>query len=489
MSFVSSSFFLFFPTVTILYFLLPHRFRWFFLLLASCVFYMAFIPAYILVLFALIAVDYTIARFIEKSEGHARHLLLVLSIAATAGALFIFKYFNFFNANIALLAHAFHLSYPAAVLSLAVPLGLSFHTFQSLSYVIEVYRRKWPAERHFGIYALYVMFYPQLVAGPIERPQHLLPQLHAEHTFDYERVKFGLMRMVWGFFKKMVVAQHLALVVDRAFASPESFDGSWLLIASLFFTLQLYFDFSAYCDIAIGAAQVMGFTLMENFNRPFAAKSMTEFWHRWHISLSSWFRDYFYYPILLTQKTMTPPRIYATVLLTFLVTGFWHGANWTFGIFGLLHGLYIVIGSMTQRARSRFYTLLGLLQFPRFYRALQVSTIFILMSFTCIFFRAPRITIAWYIIAHLFDGTAHLLDPEYLTHLIARSGLSLQAFGFIILSSAFVFVVEYWGREEGIFVRLSRQSIVIRWASYWGITAALVLLSEAANSAFIYFQF
>ncbi len=338
MSFISYSFLVFFPVVTILYFWTPQRLRWALLLFASCIFYVAFIPAYIFVLFGLIAVDYTAGRLLGKATGAYRKCILLASVISTCAVLLVFKYFNFANENIAALSSFLHWNYSIAALSLALPLGLSFHTFQSLSYVIEVYRGKFKPERHFGIYALYVMFYPQLVAGPIERPQHLLPQFYENHVFDYERVKTGLIRMAWGFFKKMAIADNLAIIVNPIFANPSQYGSISLIIASICFTLQIYFDFSGYCDIALGAAQVMGFTLMENFNRPFAAKSIAEFWRRWHISLSSWFRDYFYYPLVLSQKKVTPAKIYATTLFTFLVTGFWHGANWTFGIFGLLHG-------------------------------------------------------------------------------------------------------------------------------------------------------
>lgn len=460
------------------------------LLIASCIFYMAFIPAYIFVLLALIIVDYTAGVLLDRMQGRVRHFILLLSILSTAGALFIFKYFNFFNANVAFLMHVLHINYPIGVLMLAVPLGLSFHTFQSLSYVIEVYRGKQKAERHFGIYALYVMFYPQLVAGPIERPQHLLHQFYENHPFDYQRVKTGLIRMAWGFFKKMVVAEHLALVVDQVYAHPASYPGLSLLIASLFFTLQLYFDFSAYCDIALGAAQVMGFTLMENFNLPFSSKSMSEFWRRWHISLSSWFRDYFYYPLLLVQKKkITPAKIYATILLTFLVTGFWHGANWTFGVFGALHGSYIVFGSITEKLRAQLRERIGLMRLPKLHRILQAVTIFLLMSFTCIFFRAQNITDAWYVVTHLFSGISHIANPTYLKQVLAQTTLSLQAFGFTVVLSAFVLWCEYLGRNEGMFARLARQPAYLRWGIYWGILAMILLFTEATTSQFIYFQF
>jgi len=299
MLFNSLEFLIFFPVVTLLYFLLPHRHRWWMLLAASCGFYMMFIPKYIIILAVTIIIDYVAGILAEKPDlsPHKRKSILTISILSTCLVLFIFKYFNFFNTNFAHLAALLHWNYPIAALKLALPIGLSFHTFQSLSYVIEVYCGRQKAEHHFGIYSLYVMFYPQLVAGPIERPQNLLHQFYAKHAFDYQRVTDGLKLMVWGLFKKVVIADRLAIAVNTVYNDPHSFTGIPLIIATAFFAFQIYCDFSGYSDIAIGAAQVMGFRLMDNFNRPYFAKSIPEFWKRWHISLSTWFRDYLYIPL------------------------------------------------------------------------------------------------------------------------------------------------------------------------------------------------
>ncbi len=487
MSFISLSFLVFFPVVTILYFWTPQKWRWLLLLIASCIFYMAFIPAYILVLFALIVVDYTAGRLLEHATGKHRKYILLVSILSTVGVLFVFKYFNFVNVNVAALASFLDWKYPIGALSLALPLGLSFHTFQSLSYVIEVYRGKFKPEHHFGIYALYVMFYPQLVAGPIERPQQLLPQFYETHAFDYDRVKAGLIRMVWGFFKKMAVADNLALLVNGPYANPAHYDALSLAVASVAFTLQLYFDFSAYCDIALGAAQVMGFTLVENFNRPFASKSIAELWRRWHISLSSWFRDYFYYPLVLSQKKVTPVKIYAAVLLTFLVTGFWHGANWTFGIFGLLHGFYIVFGGITEKARQKLVAAAGLVRIPRIYRALQASIIFALFTVTCVFFRAITVADAWYILAHILSGAPHLMSRANLAQLPVLAPTRILATAFVL--SAFIFWCEYLGRNDSIFATLARQHTIVRWGFYFAIIYLTISLNVNTGSQFIYFQF
>ena len=298
MVFNSLSFLVFFPIVTALYFLLPHRYRWMMLLAASSVFYMYFVPKYILILLFTIIVDYFAGIWIEqqrqKEGGGYKTAFLVLSIIANVGVLAFFKYFNFINDNAAEIARFFGWNYPIEDLKILLPIGLSFHTFQAMSYTIEVYRGHHAAERHFGIYALYVMFYPQLVAGPIERPQSLLQQFHREHHFNETDAVEGLRLMLFGMFQKVVIADRVALIVNPVFDKPAAFHGLAIIIALVLFSFQIYCDFAGYSNIAIGAARVMGFRLMTNFNRPYMAQSVSEFWRRWHISLSTWFKDYVY---------------------------------------------------------------------------------------------------------------------------------------------------------------------------------------------------
>ncbi|MFL5801417.1 MAG: MBOAT family O-acyltransferase, partial [Roseiflexaceae bacterium] len=281
MLFNSLQFCAFFFVVTSLFFILPHRWRWLLLLAASCYFYMAFIPIYILILILIIIIDYIAGIFIERAQGNTRKYLLVVSIVANVGVLFVFKYFNFLASSLTGIVSV--ISQQAVLpisLRLILPIGLSFHTFQSMSYTIEVYRGNQKAERHFGIYALYVMFYPQLVAGPIERPQNLLHQFRERHDFDYQRVTDGLKLMAWGMFKKVVIADRLAVFVNEIYQSPRGYQGWLLIIGTVFFAFQIYCDFSGYSDIAIGAAQVMGFKLMNNFRRPYFATSIADFWTR-----------------------------------------------------------------------------------------------------------------------------------------------------------------------------------------------------------------
>ena len=271
-----------------------NTYRIYWLLLASCYFYMAFIPYYIIILFVVILIDYSAGIKIEKCIGRARRSWLIASLMANIGLLAMFKYYNFFNSNIEQIATLLNWNYGIPYLRLILPIGLSFHTFQSMSYTIEVYKGNYKAEKNLAIYALYVLFYPQLVAGPIERPQNLLPQFRENHRFDYQNVRTGLMMMLWGLFKKIVIADRLSIYVNQVYSNPDKYHGWAVLVAIFFFAFQIYCDFSGYSDIAIGAARVMGIRLMTNFDYPYSAKSISEFWHRWHISLSTWFRDYFY---------------------------------------------------------------------------------------------------------------------------------------------------------------------------------------------------
>jgi alginate O-acetyltransferase complex protein AlgI len=378
----SLQFLVFFIVVTTLYFQLPWRGRWALLLGASCFFYMAFVPKYLLILGFTIVIDYIAGIQIERAQGFRRRLWLISSLAANISILAVFKYFNFFvtNANAALAFAGMQSSLP--FLTMLLPIGLSFHTFQAMSYTIEVYYGRQKAERHFGIYSLYVMFYPQLVAGPIERPQNVLPQFHEQHRWDWELAKSGLMQMAFGLFKKVVIADRLALAVDGAYNHVGAQNSTTLLVTTIFYAFQIYCDFSGYSDIGIGAARVMGYDLMKNFDQPYTARSIGEFWRRWHISLSTWFRDYLYIP--LGGNRVKYSRRLFNVLLVFLVSGFWHGASWNFIIWGGLHGFYQIIAQLWNRA----FPLREAVERTWYKHVWDVLITFALVDFAWIFFRA-----------------------------------------------------------------------------------------------------
>lgn len=489
MLFNSAQFLIFFPVVSILYFILPHRFRWFLLLVAGAVFYMAFIPAYILILLATIAVDYIAGIYIEKSQGRKRKLYLLMSIVANVGFLAFFKYYNFGAANLMALAQFLHWNYSLPLLSVILPIGLSFHTFQAMSYTIEVYRGNQAAERHFGIYALYVLFYPQLVAGPIERPQNLIHQFKEEHRFDYQRVTDGLKLMLWGMFKKVVIADRVASFVDVVYNDPAQFQGVSFIVATVLFAFQIYCDFSGYSDIAIGAAQVMGFRLMRNFDRPYFSRSIGEFWRRWHISLSTWFRDYVYIPLGGNRVSLVNQSF--NVLLIFLLSGLWHGAGWTFIIWGGLHGLYLIFSLWTRSFRQRIVAFLRLDAVPGFRAVGQTVVTFILVCFSWFFFRARSLSDAFYIVRNLFSGFGNLFTDMYSQVFIEQSvflGQGASRVWITASSIALLLLVDYLSKRPAL-----ASSIFwfrpVRWTAYVALFWFLVFFGKFGERQFIYFVF
>ncbi len=465
MLFNSISFLYFFVFTVAAYFLLKQKWRNLFLLLMSCAFYMAFVPKYILILGATIIIDYFAGIYLEKIRGPGRRLFLALSILANIGILVFFKYFNFLVFNFNAAANFLNWNYSINFLKIILPIGLSFHTFQALSYTIEVYKGRQKAEHNFITYALYVMFFPQLVAGPIERPQNLLHQFYEEHKFEYGRVVDGLKLMGWGFFKKIVIADRLAILVNTVYGNPHSHSGLALILATVFFSFQLYCDFSGYTDIARGAAQVLGFRLMENFNRPFFSKSISEFWRRWHISLSSWLRDYVYYPVAF-GGSRGKYKIYLAVLVTFFVSGLWHGAGWTYVVWGSLYGAYIIISMWTKNLRERFWQKLKVPADSFWKKFVQVFTTFSLVTFTSIFFRAQNLSDAGYIITHLFSNFKSA----------GLSGLNVTpaALGLSFVLILILIGVELAQRTGEIIGRLKSRPIYVRWLVYYAVLACLL---------------
>lgn len=486
MLFNSLQFFVFFIIVTGLYFLLPHKFRWLLLLISSCYFYMAFVPIYILILGFTIVIDYFAGILLENTTGSKRKLYLIASLVANIGVLAVFKYYNFFvdNANMAFKdLTSFKLPY----LSILLPIGLSFHTFQAMSYTIEVYRGNQKAERHFGIYSLYVMFYPQLVAGPIERPQNLLHQFREKFDFDYERVTDGLKLMAWGLFKKVVIADRLATVVNSIYDKPAEHHGLSFVVATVFFAFQIFCDFSGYSDIAIGAAKVMGFTLMKNFNKPYHATSIQDFWGRWHISLSTWFKDYLYIP--LGGSRVAVPRWYFNLFFVFLISGLWHGANWTFIVWGALNGFYLVFALITAGIRGKVQAASGLNKFPTLNRYIQTLITFALVTFAWIFFRAKSISVAWFIIKSSIIGS--IADINAILHHTKLGDWGFTKFDFLmgICAIAFLEIVHHIQKKRDIIYQVKQWPRLMRWGFYFAFIFLLLMFGVTGSGQFIYFQF
>ncbi len=484
MLFNSYPFLVFFIIVTSLYYLLPYSKRWLLLLLSSCYFYMAFVPVYILILGFTIIVDYFAGIWIENAQGKHRKLFLILSLIANIGVLVFFKYFNFINHNLSFLLENFETKNPLPYLSILLPIGLSFHTFQAMSYTIEVYRGNHPAEKHFGIYALYVLFYPQLVAGPIERPQNILYQFREKHNFNYQQVTSGLKLAAWGLFKKVVVADRLSIVVDSVYNHPRHFNSFSLILATIFFAFQIFCDFSGYSDMAIGIARVMGFRLMVNFNKPYQAKSLHEFWQRWHISLSTWFRDYLYIP--LGGNRVAISRWYFNLFTVFLISGLWHGANWTYIIWGALHGFYLIFAIITKNFREKTNKLLLLDKIP----FLSTLTTFLLVAFAWIFFRADNLPTAFYIVKHIFTGIPNVIN-HFANHLpvLQDYGLNNKEMALSVLLILFLETVQYLQGKRSIVQALACKPVWLRWSVYYILLIMIVVFGEFSQRQFIYFQF
>lgn len=479
MLFNSLEFAVFFPVVVLLYFLLPHALRLPMVLAASCVFYMAFQPVYILILLVTILIDYVAGIYIERTSGTPRKVLLWVSILATCMVLFVFKYYDFINGNIGLIAARLGFEYPLKPMHMLLPIGLSFHTFQSLSYVVEVYRGNQKAERNFVVYSTYVMFFPQLVAGPIERPQNLLHQFYERHAFDVARVASGLKRMTWGLFKKVVIADRLAIYVNDVYASPSSHNGLQLTVATVFFAYQIYCDFSGYSDMAIGSARVLGFTLMENFRTPYHSFSISEFWRRWHISLSTWFKDYLYVP--LGGSRVGPVRRAANYLITFGVSGLWHGANWTYIVWGLLNGVYLMVGSATLPARNRLFAAAGIPADGLLRRFTMLSTTIFLTCIGWVIFRAHSMSDAAYILTHWFRGW----NPSSL----ATEQFLMRHFPVALASIAVLELIQIAAPRARFEERINRLPIFPRWAFYLSCMFVILMFGVYRSNQFIYFQF
>ena len=473
MLFNSIEFLIFFPIVTLLFYLMPHKWRWLLLLAASCFFYMWFIPKYILILLITIAIDYSAGILMEKWKDDIprKKTCLVVSIISTCAVLFIFKYLNFCSANLVALAQHFGWSHPQKILNIALPIGLSFHTFQSLSYVIEVFRGHQKAERHFGYYALYVMFYPQLVTGPIERPQNLLRQLHEHKELQYDNIANGLRLILFGLFLKMVVADNLAIYVDKIYESPFDYSSRDILLGMLFYSFQIYGDFFGYSTIALGCALTMGFSLMDNFKTPYLSDSVQEFWRRWHISLSSWFRDYLYIP--LGGNRVSIPRWALNTLIVFTVCGIWHGANWTFMIWGFAYGVLLIL----ERGLRNIHL----------FDKIEGKTGRILIKIGNVTKTFVIVTLLWSVFRATSFGNLHDLFSALLHNGAHHHQLHVAPVAWIAL---ILFVLaDIVIRKSRFDVWCGRQKTIVRWCVYSFLLFAVIALSSVEQIPFIYFQF
>ena len=481
MLFNSFEFAVFFPLVVVLYFLLPHRYRWVLLLVASYYFYMCWKVEYALLLVISTVVDFVAAQKMGQQESKAkRKPWLWFSLITNIGLLFFFKYFNFFNGelNAWFVDHGY--TYPIGNMTFLLPMGISFYTFQTMSYSIDVYRGDMKPTRHLGKFALYVTFFPQLVAGPVERAKRLLPQFDLVFKPEYVRIASGLKQMLWGFFKKLVIADNVALVVNAVYGDPVGNDWSMLLFASYLFSVQAYCDFSGYTDIAIGAARVMGFNLMDNFRTPYMSQSIKEFWKRWHISLMTWFRDYIYIP--MGGNRVIKWRWYYNIMIVFLISGLWHGANWTYILFGGLHGAYILGTILFAKQINWLDKVIAWKENSSVKRWVNIFITFHLVTFSWFLFRAVDIGDSWLIISKFFsfDGAGSGIKEFF-------DGVGPKML--IILSlSTLLLIFDPWIDP----MVKGEKRVGTSWFHllfFSGLLVATILLGYYGKVEFIYFQF
>lgn len=487
MLFNSFRFLFFFPAVFLLYWGLPFRFRKYMLLAASWYFYMCWKPEFIVLLLLSTAVDYFCGLAIEKRRAGPRRgrAFLVLSLTVNLGLLFFFKYFNFFGETLTALCRWISIPFTAPALNIILPVGVSFYTFQTLSYTIDVYRGTLNAERDFVSFALFVSFFPQLVAGPIERASNLLPQLKEERPFSYENAAYGLKLMAWGFFKKLVIADRLAaLLVDPVFENPANYSGGAFLIAAAAFAIQIYCDFGGYSDIARGCAKTMGVDLMVNFKAPYLfSVSISEYWKRNHISLSEWFHEYVYISLGGNRKGPWKKALFVTV--TFFLSGLWHGAGWTFVVWGLLQALYLNMEGLLG---------IGKRPLPRgravraVRGALSRLITFGLCCFSLVFFRANSMADALYILRHSVTGGKAPVSYVKAALRALYPGTVLAAV--LLFSLGLLFLFDLANERGDAIEALSARPVYIRWPAYAAFLLLLLLLIPKESAApFIYFQF
>jgi len=495
MFFNSLHYAIFLPLVVAFYFLIPPRRRWMFLLAASYYFYMCWKMEYIVLIGASTLVDYYVGlRMGQTTDRGKRKKYLVLSLVSNLGILFAFKYFNFFNESARTVFANYDITYNIPYFNVLLPVGISFYTFQTLSYTIEVFRGKQKPEKHLGIFALYVSFFPQLVAGPIERSTNLLPQFYKDQKFTYYNTTNGLKLIAWGLFKKVVIADRIGVMVATIFNNPQQYSGVEYILGASLFAYQVYCDFSGYSDIAIGTAQIFGIKLMTNFRRPFHAISLADLWQRWHISLTTWFKDYLYIPLGGSRKSKG--RTYFNIFFIFFVSGLWHGAAWTYVIWGSVHGVFMVLELVTAKLRKRLFGTFGFTEKNVFYRALGLFYTMTVFNFALLIFRALNVKDAFYMVRHLFDGVGEFLlglltgDTLVVRELLRGLGLTQKELIVVLIAIAILEGGQILQIRGSLREQLAAKPLALRWAVYYALVGSIIFFGAFNMSQqFIYFQF
>lgn len=472
MLFNSFEFLIFLPLILISYQLIDKKWRWVLLLSASYIFYMWWEPIYIILIAGSTLIDHWCSKKISQTESlKIKKTYLLVSLFINLGLLFTFKYFNFIIDNINTFSHLIHINHHLKSHPLLLPVGISFYTFQTLSYTIDVYKKRIQPEKHLGYFSLFVSFFPQLVAGPIERSSNLLPQLRNLKNININNFKSGTKLLLWGMFKKVVIADRLAVFVNSTYNNPVDHDGLTLLIATIFFAFQIYCDFSGYSDIAIGVARMFGIKLMKNFDTPYFANSLNNFWSKWHISLSTWFRDYLYIP--LGGNKVIKWRWYYNLYITFLISGIWHGAAWTFVIWGSIHGLFLLIEKrctmiLHPYKRTVIFNLIGFI----------ITQTIVLLSW--VFFRANSVSEARIILYKIV-----LLKPSTQFLYITNNYLITTSFLVIL----FLLLMEIIQKRFDLVTKISQIPLIFKYFIYMSLALTIITFGIFKNTEFIYFQF
>jgi len=498
MLFNSFQFLMFFPIVAIVYYVIPSKWRYLWLLAASYYFYMGWNPKYALLLLFTTVVTYVSGLVLDRITGsnietslktRFRKITVAFSFICNLGVLFFFKYLDFAAGIICKILGLVNINLSYSSLNILLPVGISFFTFQSLSYTVDVYRGEIYTEKNFFRYALYVSFFPQLVAGPIERSKNLLKQLAKPAKFDFNKAKDGLLLMLWGYFLKLLIADRIAIVIDTIYDDPATYGGLYIVVATVLFAFQIYCDFAGYSTIAVGTAEIMGINLMENFNAPYLSCSVAEFWRKWHISLTSWFRDYVYIPLGGNKKGNL--RKYCNCLIVFLLSGLWHGASFAFVLWGALNGIYQIIGTVLQPARDRLIKVFRLNSESIGFRLYKRIVTFVLVDFAWLFFRSGSMEVADSVLKSmlsvknpwiLFDGSLY------------SCGLDQKNFNFAIICILILLVVDYLRVKGNTIRELIGEQDWLFQVLFITLAICFILVFGIWGSAydakgFIYFQF
>lgn len=487
MLFNSLTFLIFLVCILSLYYILPYKYKWYLLLIGSCIFYMAWRIEFIFLILFSSFFNYYIGLLIEKYENKSK-TILTTGLIINFLILFIFKYSIFINHSFMSIYNYFNIPYPIKDFDIVLPMGISFYTFQATSYTIDIYRKRYKAEKNILKVTLYIMFFPQLVAGPIERADNLLNQLFLNHKFNIYNISMGIKIMLIGYFKKIVIADRIAILVNTVYNSPYDYNGISFIIATIFFAIQLYCDFSGYSDIAIGCAKLFNINLMENFKSPYFSKSIKEFWTRWHISLSTWFKDYLYIPLGGNRKGII--RTYFNLMITFLVSGIWHGANWTFILWGGLNGFYQIIGDLKNRFLKSINFNIKNKYINSFFNIFRILITFSLICFSLIFFRANTVKDAFYIINNLFSDIQNVNNIQYLYNISTQLGLNIFEILMATTCIIILFIIEIFEYKQRIYITLNKLPFIIRFIFYYIITIIILSMGVFSNAGqFIYFQF